>query len=209
MSTPKLRFLGPLALSTVAVLAGLTDLRGGYYLLMHFVLSGVSAILLFESRQRPSDWRRLRDWQRWSLAGSVILFNPVLPISLDDRELWILLEFATLALLWVVQVKLAEWRSGGYRWLPGSGSSQAAPRRMEGGAALGHQSATSASVNATNPKRSPMSVKWRCFRGHDWVSQDMGPRPCPSCRSAAVEPVIVSFDGRPRRHEENPPVVVK
>lgn len=74
-------------IATVGVLAGLDRWPYSYYMLLRLVLCGVSLFLL-------SVRVRLDDWHRWALIGSAVLFNPVIPVRLGDKDVWIVLNFA-------------------------------------------------------------------------------------------------------------------
>jgi hypothetical protein len=80
-------------LATVAVLVGLDRWPYSYYMLLRLVLCGVSLFLL-------SVQVRLEDWHRWALIGSAVLYNPVIPVRLGDKQLWIALNVASVGLFW-------------------------------------------------------------------------------------------------------------
>jgi hypothetical protein len=42
----------------------------------------------------------LEDWHRWTLVGSAVVYNPVIPVRLGDKDLWIVLNFASVILFW-------------------------------------------------------------------------------------------------------------
>jgi hypothetical protein len=79
--------------ATVGVLAGLDRWPYSYYMLLRLVLCCVSLFLL-------SVPVRLEAWHRWALVGSAVVYNPVLPVRLGDKDVWIVLNFASLILLW-------------------------------------------------------------------------------------------------------------
>lgn len=73
-------FLIPAAL----LLLALADMPSGYYVLMRIIVCAASAIVAYGSYKREN-----------SLNGSAILFglmailfNPIIPIYLYDREIW-------------------------------------------------------------------------------------------------------------------------
>ena len=73
-------FLIPAAL----LLLALADMPSGYYVLMRIIVCVVSAIIAYGSYKREN-----------SLNGSAILFglmailfNPIIPVYLYDREIW-------------------------------------------------------------------------------------------------------------------------
>jgi hypothetical protein len=54
------------------------------------------------STQSDQAHLRLDDWERWSLGAAATLYNPIVPIRLGDKGLWIIANVATLALFWIV-----------------------------------------------------------------------------------------------------------
>lgn len=83
-------------MATVAVLIGLGELPYGYYMLLRLFLCGVSLFLMFGSRLV------LEDWHRWVLGGFAVLYNPVLPIRIGEKGIWIVLNIATVLMFWLV-----------------------------------------------------------------------------------------------------------
>jgi len=91
------RFTAAIVIATIAVASSLASLPDRNFLLLRFILSGVSIILLVEARSR------LGNWQRWLLCGAAVLYNPVLPIELGDPGLWTLTDLGTVFLFWRVE----------------------------------------------------------------------------------------------------------
>jgi hypothetical protein len=87
------------AIATAAVVLGLGDWPYGYYLLLRLFLCGLSLFLLAGANLL------LADWQRWALGGFAVLYNPVLPIRLGEKDIWVVLNIATVVLFWVVSVR--------------------------------------------------------------------------------------------------------
>lgn len=83
-------------IATVAVVVGFANLPYGYYMLLRLFLCGVSLFLLFGTRLV------LEDWHRWVLGGLAVLYNPVLPIRIGDKGLWVILNVATVVFFWFV-----------------------------------------------------------------------------------------------------------
>ena len=95
-STPKLAS----AIATIAVVVGLAELPYGYYMLLRLLLCGISLFLVFGAKLN------LEDWHRWTLGGLAVLYNPVLPIYLGEKGLWIIANIATVVLFWMVSGRL-------------------------------------------------------------------------------------------------------
>lgn len=73
-------FLFPVAL----LLIGLTDLPSEYYSLLRIVVSITGAIVCaveYKSKEKVNFWVIL-------YAALVILFNPIIPIYLYDKDIW-------------------------------------------------------------------------------------------------------------------------
>jgi hypothetical protein len=83
-------------ISTVAVLVGIGPLPYGYYMLLRLCLCVVSLFLLFSSTFV------LPEWTRWALGASALLYNPVFPVYLREKPLWIAANVATISLFWYV-----------------------------------------------------------------------------------------------------------
>ena len=80
----------------VGVAAGLANLPYGYYLLLRLLLCGMSLFLLLGAELR------LENWHRWALGGFAVLYNPVVPIRIGDKDIWAFLNVATVILFWVM-----------------------------------------------------------------------------------------------------------
>jgi hypothetical protein len=89
----------------VAVLVGLGDWPYGYYMLLRLLLCGVSLFLLTGEKSR------LQEWHRWLLAGLAVLYNPLIPIELGDKSLWVAANVATIGVFWVVSLRGVRPRS--------------------------------------------------------------------------------------------------
>ena len=72
----------------------LFDMPYGYYMLLRLVVCGVSLWLIYHL------WGADRDdqGQLWLLGGVALLYNPLVPIYLYSKGLWVILNLLTLAL---------------------------------------------------------------------------------------------------------------
>jgi hypothetical protein len=86
-----------LAIATVAVVIGFADLPYGYYMLLRLALCGISLFLLFGANLV------LTNWHCWTLGASAVLYNPLLPIRLGEKSIWVLLNVATVVLFWMIR----------------------------------------------------------------------------------------------------------
>ncbi len=75
----------------------------GYYMLLRLALcaAGVYYIVQF----RPP----LEAGHRFALGALAILYNPLIPVHLRSKGLWTLVDAATVAYFWVVEI----WRGPG------------------------------------------------------------------------------------------------
>ena len=85
------------SVATVLVAIGLGDLPYGYYMLLRLYICGASLFLLLGANLV------LKNWQRWVLIGFVVLYNPVFPIYLGEKGLWIVLNILTVVLFWMLR----------------------------------------------------------------------------------------------------------
>jgi hypothetical protein len=90
---------------TVAVVVGLGEWPYGYYRLLRLLLCGVSLFLL------SGDKSRLQDWHQWLLVSLAVLYNPVIPVELGDKELWAAVNIATIVVFWSVTLRGVRPRS--------------------------------------------------------------------------------------------------
>ena|SRR5438093_11567623 len=83
------------AVSTLAVVLGLARMPFGYYTLLRVVLCLTSAVGVAASRrQRDSAWL-------WVYGVLVVLYNPILPVHLGAKRLWIGVNVLTLIFVWL------------------------------------------------------------------------------------------------------------
>ncbi len=89
------------AVTTVGVLVGLAHMPYGYYSLLRLTVCGFSLYLLFGDNPVKTDWRR------WVTGGCAVLYNPVLPVVIGEKDIWIMLNFLTAAWFWILATKRA------------------------------------------------------------------------------------------------------
>ena len=86
--------------STVAVGLGLLRMPFGYYTLLRVVLCLTGAVGVAAARRREDNL-----WL-WVYGAMLVLYNPVLPIKLGSKSLWIGLNIISLGCLWVGAIRL-------------------------------------------------------------------------------------------------------
>jgi hypothetical protein len=81
--------------ATAAVVLGLLNMPYGFYMLLRATLC-LTAAVGFAAARRKGDL----PWT-WAYGALAVLYNPVLPVHLGAKGLWILLNAGTLIVLWV------------------------------------------------------------------------------------------------------------
>jgi hypothetical protein len=80
---------------TLAVGLGLLRMPFGYYTLLRIVLCLAGAVGIAAARRRDS-----YVWL-WVYGALAVLYNPILPLKLGNKGLWIGLNIISLGCLWV------------------------------------------------------------------------------------------------------------
>jgi len=83
------------AIASAAVAVGLLQMPFGYYTLLRVVICLTSVAGVAAARRRGDGL-----WV-WMYAVLVVVYNPVLPLTLGSKSLWIGLNFITIACFWV------------------------------------------------------------------------------------------------------------
>ena len=86
--------LDAVSIAALAVAIGLLPMPYDYYTLLRLFLCGLSLYML----TRP----RVREPEKWVLAGLVLLYNPIAPIGLGSKLLWSIINIATVAWFWTL-----------------------------------------------------------------------------------------------------------
>lgn len=91
---------GIIALVTsVAVVIGFGDMPYGYYNLLRLLICGFSLFLLL------GDTPLRVAWQRWLTGALAVLYNPLIPIHIGDKNIWIVLNVLTAAWFWFLALR--------------------------------------------------------------------------------------------------------
>jgi len=85
--------------ATAAVVLGLLDMPYGFYMLLRGLLC-LAAAFGFAAARRRGDL----PWS-WAYGALAVLYNPVLPVHLGAKDLWILVNVGTLLVLWVGAIR--------------------------------------------------------------------------------------------------------
>ena len=88
--------------TTAGVAVGIGDMPYGYYSLLRLAVCGFSLYLLFGSEPVTTEW------QRWMVGATGVLYNPILPVRIGDKDIWIVLNIATVVLFWTLAVTRPE-----------------------------------------------------------------------------------------------------
>ena len=81
--------LDVVSIAAIAVAIGLLPLPSDYYVLLRLFLFGLSLYFLTRARVRESE--------KWVLAGLALLYNPIAPIGLGSKVVWSAINIATVA----------------------------------------------------------------------------------------------------------------
>lgn len=91
--------------STIFVVMGLFNLPHSFFMLLRIVLC-IAAVV---GVKRASEARQT-NWV-WLYATLAVLYNPVLPVRLGDKDLWIVVNVVTVVIFWVGLFKFENVRS--------------------------------------------------------------------------------------------------
>jgi hypothetical protein len=86
-------------IASVGVIFGFDNQPYGYYMLLRLFLCGASLFLMAGAKLT------LSEWQRWTLGGFAVLYNPLVPIRLGEKDIWEVVNVTTVVLFWVVAGK--------------------------------------------------------------------------------------------------------
>ena len=89
------------AACTLIVLIGLADMPYGYYTILKISLFAASIATIWICKSR------LHEAFIWLCGVAAIIYNPLIPIRFGDKEIWVLINFATLALIWAAAFSLS------------------------------------------------------------------------------------------------------
>lgn len=64
----------------------------GFYILLRLIISGVCVYSVVKFKL---------EWTKWIFGGLAVLYNPILPVHLGDKEAWIFVNLATIAYMWI------------------------------------------------------------------------------------------------------------
>lgn len=89
---------GIVTAAAVAVAIGLLPMPYGYYMLLRLFLCGVCVYFI---TALPA----VRDGEKWVLGGLVVLYNPLVPVTLGSKLLWTVINIATVAFFLALQAR--------------------------------------------------------------------------------------------------------
>lgn len=76
----------------ILFLIALAELPYWYYTLLKLATCAVCAYSAVKTK---------REWIRWIFGVLAVLYNPVLPVHLNDKTVWSAINFATAAFMWL------------------------------------------------------------------------------------------------------------
>jgi len=81
---------------TVLVVIGVFELPYGYYTLLRICLCGAAIAVIFLA------YDSLNEVSRWLFGAIAVLYNPIIPIYLGDKSVWIVLNVITVLVFWFI-----------------------------------------------------------------------------------------------------------
>ena len=81
---------------TVLVVIGVFELPYGYYTLLRIGLCGAAIAVIFLA------YDSLSEVSRWLFGAIAVLYNPIIPIYLGDKSVWIVLNVLTVLVFWFI-----------------------------------------------------------------------------------------------------------
>ena len=97
MGQMKSPFKVPFAVCCLMVVIGLLPLPYTYYMLLRLIICGCAiyaAVLI----------KPINQTFQWVAVGLALLYNPVIPVFLYSKPLWVIINLATLWFFWTVKV---------------------------------------------------------------------------------------------------------
>lgn len=76
----------------VAIFAESRDLFDGYYMLLRVITCSTCVYSAVKFKM---------EWAKWIFGGLAVLYNPLLPIHLENKELWSIINIITLIYAWI------------------------------------------------------------------------------------------------------------
>ena len=93
-------------LSTISVVLGILPLPYGFYMLLRTIICLTAVIGFIKSREKQEV-----NWV-WIYGVLAVLYNPILPVHLLLKPLWIVINLVTIVLLWKGLSKLEDGALG-------------------------------------------------------------------------------------------------
>ena len=77
---------------TLLFIIAFLDMPYGYYMLLRLATSAVCVYSAVKFKT---------EWVRWVFGVLAVLYNPILPVHLGDKEIWGIVNIATIAYMWI------------------------------------------------------------------------------------------------------------
>ena len=81
---------------TVLVVIGIFELPYGYYTFLRLCLCGAAVAVIYIALDS------LNEVSRWLFGAIAVLYNPIIPIYLGDKSVWIVLNVITASFFWFI-----------------------------------------------------------------------------------------------------------
>ena len=83
---------------TILVMIGFLDAPYGYYQFLRLCLCGAAVITIYLTLDD------LHALLHWTLGAIAVLYNPIIPVYLGDKSIWIVLNVLTLVTFWAIHI---------------------------------------------------------------------------------------------------------
>lgn len=96
----------PAIISIIALILTFLDWNSyGYYTLMKFIVTGTMIYYAYQINETLKE----QDFWFWTPVGIAILFNPIIPIHLGDKGLWMIIDIVVIGFLITLITKIKNY----------------------------------------------------------------------------------------------------
>jgi len=78
----------PAVISAIMLLLAFLDWNYGYYSFLRLVVTGTAIYYVY---YLYTEFKEQNSWS-WILIGIALLFNPIIPVYLQDKSLWLIID---------------------------------------------------------------------------------------------------------------------
>lgn len=93
----------------IAIFAESLDLPDGYYMLLRVITCATCVYSAVKFKM---------EWTRWIFGVFAVLYNPILPVHLGEKDLWAIINLVTVVFLWIALYTEQKNRKNGNKSIP-------------------------------------------------------------------------------------------